>query len=84
MKVVLTLESTLQVVQSPEAQICARNSTLCFICQKNSHGVRITWLKGYFIVTKHEDARAQQSWGGNFRTPCMIWTAYSLQSYKKV
>ena len=28
MKVVLTLECTLQVVQTPEAQICARNSTL--------------------------------------------------------
>ena len=28
MKVVLTLERTLQVVQTPEAQICARNSTL--------------------------------------------------------
>ena len=43
---------------------------LCFICQKNSRGVRITWLKGYFIVTTFEDARAWQSWGGNFRTPC--------------
>ena len=31
---------------------------LCFICQKNSRGVRITWLKGYFIVTTFEDARA--------------------------
>ena len=29
MKVVLTLECTLQVVQTPEAQICARNSTFC-------------------------------------------------------
>ena len=31
---------------------------LCFICQKNSRGERITWLKGYFIVTKYEDAKA--------------------------
>ena len=27
MKLVLTLECTLQLVQTPEAQICARNST---------------------------------------------------------
>ena len=45
---------------------------LCFICQKNSHGVRITWLKGYFIVTKYEDARAWESWGRNFWTPCIM------------
>ena len=44
---------------------------LCFICQKNSHCVRITWLKGYSIVSTYEDARAWLSWGGNLRTPCI-------------
>ena len=28
---------------------------LCFICQKNSRDVRITWLNRYFFVTKYED-----------------------------
>ena len=41
-----------------------------FICQKNSRGVRITWLEAYFSVPNYEDARAWQSWGGIFRTPC--------------
>ena len=44
----------------------------CFICQKNSRYVWITWLKGHFIVTTHEDARAWQSWGRNLRTPCRL------------
>ena len=46
--------------------------SLCFICQKNSRGVWITWLKGYFIETTYEDARAWQSWGMNLRTPCIF------------
>ena len=50
----------------------------CFICQKNSRGVWITWLKGYFIVTTYEDARAWQSWGRNLRTPCM-WRAMKVE-----
>ena len=54
---------------------------LCFICQKNSHCVRITWLKGYSIVSTYKDARAWQSWGGNLRTPCsetrFKWSFYA-------
>ena len=55
-----------------------RKVSWCYICQKNSRGVKITWLKGNFIASTYEHTRAWQSWGGNRWTPCMCNTLFPI------
>ena len=45
---------------------------LCFICPKNSHDVRITWLKGYLTLSTYENAISLQSWGSKSESPCRM------------
>ena len=69
--ITLVLVECFPLTQAKRAPHLSRHKQLGCSDSSRSFLSTITWLKGYFIVTTYEDARARQSWGGNLRTPCM-------------